>query len=59
MQVLGGLVVLMGVGTFLLLWAPHLDMAQRATIMRGGLLFVFLGIVVCMLGRFAGRASRR
>lgn len=59
MQALGGLVILIGVSTFLVLLAPHLNTAQTAAIWRGGFLFVFLGMVVCMLGRLAGRAWRR
>jgi uncharacterized membrane protein len=59
MQMLGGLVILIGVGILLLLWAPHLDIAETTAIWRGAILFVFLGIIVCMLGRLAGRAWRR
>lgn len=58
MQMLGGLTILIGVSTLLLLLAPHLDIGQTTAIWRGAFLFAFLGIIVCVLGRLAGRAWR-
>jgi len=55
MQVLGGLIAVIGVGVLFALSGPHLSAVQAAIVWRIGALFVFLGAMVCVLGTLGRR----
>lgn len=59
MQAVGGLVSVIGIGVLLLLSRPEVNADETGVVWRVGLLFVFLGIVVCLLGWLAPRLWSR